>query len=73
MLLIALEYLFNWGFFTVAVFLALLLMEKIGKKRPGTWRDRAVLAIVMAAGATMLQLVVHAVTLVYSASLTAGP
>ncbi|SDF73012.1 hypothetical protein [Sporomusa acidovorans] len=73
MLLIALEYLFNWGFFIVAVFLVLWLMEKIGKKRPAAWRERAALAAVMAAGATLLQLVVHAVTLVYCAGLAAGP
>lgn len=73
MLLIVLEYLFNWGFFTVVVFLALWLMEKIGKKRPGVWRERASLALVMAAGATLLQLIVHAATMVYSVGFAAGP
>ena len=73
MLLILLEYVFNLGFFAVAVYLALLLMEKIGKKRPGTLRDRAALAVRMAAGATMLQLIMHAVNLVYSVGFAAGP
>lgn len=73
MLLILLEYVFNLGFFAAAVYLALLLLEKIGKKRPGTLRDRVALAVVMAAGATMLQLIVHAVSLVYSVGFVAGP
>lgn len=73
MLLLMLAYLFNWGFFTVAVFLALWLMEKIGKKRPGHWQNRAALAAVLAAGTTMLQLVVHAIVMAYSAGFAVGP
>ncbi len=73
MLLIFLEYVFDLCFFAVAVYLALLVMEKIGKKRPGTWRDRAPVAIVLAAGASMMQMVVHAIALVYSGGFHAGP
>ena len=72
MLLIVLEYLFNLVFFAMAVFVALWLMEKIGKKRPGIWKERAAQAVMLAAGATLLQLLVHAVTLVCS-SLAPGP
>lgn len=67
MLLILLESVFNLCFYAVAVYLTLLLLEKIGKKRPGTWRDRLPFAIVMAVGATIMQLVVQAVVLVYNA------
>ncbi|WP_333594420.1 hypothetical protein [Anaerospora hongkongensis] len=35
MLLILLEYVFNLGFFAVAVYLALLLMEKIRSEKSG--------------------------------------
>ena len=71
MQLILLESVFNLGFFALTMYMALLLMEKIGKKRVRTVRDRATLAIAMAAGATMFQLIVHAATLVYSVGLVA--
>lgn len=67
MLLILGEFLFNLCFYSFAVYLALLFMERIGKKRRATWKSRIVLAGVMAAGATIIQLIVHAVTLIYSA------
>jgi hypothetical protein len=65
MLLILYMYLFNFLFYSVSVFLALLIMEKFNKKRPSTLFDRAGLAMVLASGVTMLQLIVNAVSMVY--------
>ncbi|SEP00894.1 hypothetical protein SAMN04490178_108138 [Propionispora vibrioides] len=72
MLQLELEYLFNLIFFAISIFLGLWLMEKVGKKRPGIWQDRARLAVVLAAGATLLHLVVRAaVALAYMVGLPA--
>lgn len=69
MLMLLGGYLFNFFFYTVAVYIALVFLEKIGKKRPGSWQERTSLAAVWAAGATMLQLIVHAVSAVYHGGL----
>ncbi len=65
MIILVLEYLFNCFFYSLSIYFALLLMEKTGKKRPATKLARAGLAVIWAAGATLLQLVVQATSMVY--------
>ncbi|VBB09753.1 Hypothetical protein LUCI_5051 [Lucifera butyrica] len=66
MLLILGELVFNTLFYTVSIYPALLLMEKIGKKRTGTAGERIFLALIMAAGTAIMQLVIHALLLIYN-------
>lgn len=63
MLVIILESLFNCLFYSVAIYLVLWFMEKIGKKRPANRLDRAGLAVICAAGATMVQLIAQATSM----------
>lgn len=65
MLLTLFIYLSNFLFYSVMLYFSLLIMEKFNKKRPSTLFDRAGLAMVMASGATVLQLIVNAVLMVY--------
>lgn len=67
MLVWASEYGFNCCFFAVVIYAALSLLEGSGKKRPGTRRDRAVLALVMAVSTTVVQLLAHGMAIVYLA------
>ncbi len=66
MLLLLLGYFLNFIMYSVSVYLALLLMENIGKRRPGMWRGRITLAGLWAAGTIMLQLMVQVTLLVYT-------
>jgi len=66
MLLIFLCYLFNFFFYSVTIYFSLLLMEKLGKKRPSAMVDRASFAAVLAVGPTMIQLIANAASMIYS-------
>ncbi len=50
MLLLVYGYLFNFFFYSVSVFIALLIIGKLGKVRPSGWQERAVMAVVCGAG-----------------------
>jgi hypothetical protein len=65
MLLLLWGYLFSFIMYSISIFFALLLMEIIGKKRPGTWQSRSYLAALWAAGAVMVQLIAHITSVVY--------
>lgn len=62
MVLILMGYFLNFVMYAIAIFLALLLMEKIGKKRHGTWQERSSLSVLWAAGAIMVQLIARALS-----------
>ncbi|MPN46899.1 hypothetical protein SDC9_194498 [bioreactor metagenome] len=65
MLLLVYGYLFNFFFYSVSVFIALLIIGKLGKVRPSGWQERAVMAVVCGAGVTLIQLISHAATVIY--------
>jgi uncharacterized membrane protein YcaP (DUF421 family) len=65
MLLIFLCYLFSFCSYLICIYVALLIMEKIGKKRPSTMANRASLAAMLAFGPIMVQLIANAVSIVY--------
>jgi len=65
MLLLLYGYLFNFFFYSLSVFIALFIIEKLGKIRLGTFQERAVMAVICGAGVTMLQLIANAASVVY--------
>lgn len=63
---IILEYVFNFGFYAITFYLALLLMEKLGKKEPGQFRSRVPLVVIWAGSTTFVQIILEAIRMVYS-------
>ncbi len=65
MALIFFGYAIYFCMYSVTVYLVLLFMEKIGRKEPGTVRERIGLAATWAAGIILVQVIVDATKMVY--------